>query len=80
MQGILYLDNAPKLAEAVPTATANTKENRKHIRILGSEKGMVKNFFTPFLLMKYKVMNKNIPDSKADNKAIGELISHRKGR
>ena len=80
MQGILYLDRAPKLAEDTPTAMANTKANIKHISIRGSEKGTVKNLRIPFLYIKYSVRNKNTEDSAQDNNMMGELISHIKGR
>ena len=80
MQGILYLESAPKFAEAVPTATANTKAKTKHIRIRGSEKGTLKNFFIPFLNIKFKVNKRKAKDSTADKSAIGELISQRNGR
>jgi len=42
MQGILYLDNAPKLYEAIPTAIAKMNANTEHINILGSPKDSLK--------------------------------------
>jgi len=80
MHGILYLDRAPKLADAVPTAIANTIAKTKHISIRGSENAIEKNFFAPFFIQKFTVSIKNAKDSAADSTATAELTSHKKGR
>lgn len=80
MHGILYLDKAPKLAVALPIAAAKAKEKTKHINIRGSENGNAKNFLTPLLNINPTVNDKNISDSIAESKMIGELTSQGKGR
>lgn len=79
MQGILYLDKAPKLADEIPTATAKTKAKIKHINIRGSEKERRKKFFGPFFIKKNKVINRKIEDSMTDNRMIGEVASQING-
>jgi hypothetical protein len=80
MQGILYLDKAPKLLVDAPTATANIMANTKHISNLGSAKAIRKKFPTPLLKKKNSVKKSKIADSMAEKKATGELTSHKKGR
>ena len=80
MQGILYLDKAPKFAVAVPMAAANAREKTKQKSIRGSEKGTEKNFFIPFLTINPRVNNKKNIDSIAESRMMGELTSQGKGR
>ena len=79
MQGILYLDRAPKFAEEIPTATANTKAKTKHIRILGSENDSLKNWRNPFLYIKKRERKRKMEDSKTESNTIGEFTSQIKG-
>src|SRR5687768_7805437 len=79
MHGILYLDKAPKLLVDAPTAIAKTMAKTKHISMRGSAKVSLKYFMTPFLKKKYRVNKRKIRDSIAENKATGDLTSHRKG-
>src|SRR5258706_15291876 len=80
MQGILYLDKAPKLLVDAPTATANTMENIKHISNLGSAKASRKYLPIPRLKKKKRVRKSKIKDSTAEKKATGDFTSHKKGR
>src|SRR5258705_5934601 len=55
-------------------------EKTKHISSLGSLNASRKYFPTPRLKKKLSVKIKTMADSRAENKAIGVLISHTKGR
>ncbi len=52
MQGILYLERAPKLAVETPTAIAKTMANTKQVMMIESEKQALKKLPTPLFKKK----------------------------
>ncbi|OPZ15752.1 MAG: hypothetical protein BWZ05_02219 [Bacteroidetes bacterium ADurb.BinA245] len=79
IQGILYLDRAPKFAVEAPTARPNTTANTKLISNLGSLKIILKNFLNPRRKKKLRTRYRNINASIAENAIAGEEISQGNG-
>lgn len=79
IQGILYLDRAPKFAVEAPTANPKTTVNTKHINNLGSLKMVLKNFLNPRRKKKLRIRKRNRAASIAENIMAGDDTSQGNG-